>query len=268
MVKCRSSILAPFPVSYIKHALFFLCVSYPVSVCALVFRRVTLSLSSPVWVVEDDLSGHSRLLGLLVGWERQGNGRSGDAVSPTYHPIGSGHCVGACACVCVRVRICHDSLSTRTLSPKPTPVSDSQTKQHHCLDGYDDWGGHWVLSGPDKVRVSVPGWGGLSPVSSLDTSLSLYEGRQERTETHIRTMIYALPCLASSFSFWRSFNELRINGTLPSDPNPPVCCSRCLCLPFVWLVSVPIAARLSDSWVTSERQSTWQPESARTASRA
>lgn len=35
----------------------------------------------------------------------------------------------------------------------------------------------------------------------------------------------------------------------------------------MWLVSIPIIVRFSDHWVTSEIESTWQPESARTASR-
>lgn len=52
--------------------------------CAGVQVCLTL-ISSPVWVGENDLSGHCRLE--LVGKERQGNGRNGDAVSPTYHHI-------------------------------------------------------------------------------------------------------------------------------------------------------------------------------------
>lgn len=73
-----------------------------------------------------------------------------------------------------------------------------------------------------------------------------------------------LLCLQSSFSFYRSFNELRIKRI---PPNPHVLSFHlCLCLPFVWLVSIPIIARFNDHWVTSEIESTWQPESARTAS--
>ena len=108
-------VLASFPCSYVKRAL--LCVSYPVSVpvctseflCLGVFDRLSVYagvqachtlLSSPVWVVDDDSSGHCRLVVLLVCGERRSNGRNGDAVSPAYHHIDTGHCVGACPRVC------------------------------------------------------------------------------------------------------------------------------------------------------------------------
>lgn len=170
-----------------------------------------------------------------------------------------------CVCVCTFVMT---ACQPAPQLPKPFLSQRSLLSSiTFWMGALGDGGGCGVLSGRDKVRVSGPGWGGLSPVSALEPSAPLLEGRQVRTETHLQYIHNDRSTVTPLIiSFWKSFNDLRINRSL----TPPLLFSfhLFLCLPFVWLVSIPIIARFSDRWVTSEIESTWQPESARTASRA
>lgn len=143
--------------------------------------------------------------------------------------------------------------------------------------------GEW-LKRPHCALVPQTRWGllgqterwAVASVSPRAFIISVLAGGDERGHTHTlkhsqtrsHTMIYAVLCLKLTLSFCRSFNELEINR-IPISP-PPL--RRCplpifVRLPFVWLVSIPIISRFNDHWVTSEIESTWQPESARTASR-
>lgn len=76
----------------------FLCVRVGVYACQ------TL-LTSPIWVVEDDMSGHCRLVVLEVGGvgRKRGEGRGSDVFSLTYHHIDIVCPVRARACVCVHL---------------------------------------------------------------------------------------------------------------------------------------------------------------------
>lgn len=77
------------------HACKHLSVFEYLGVCAGVHVCQTL-LSSPAGVIEDDMAGHCRLMGLVVSGERQGNERSSDTVFLTYHHIDIVLSLGMC----------------------------------------------------------------------------------------------------------------------------------------------------------------------------
>lgn len=99
-----------------------MCVCASVSAC----QRL---LSSPICVVEDNKSGHCRLVVLVVD-EIGEKERNSDVVSLTYHHIDIVYSHYVCLCVCVGVTVVcertgYDSLSTCTPTPKTAPVPAS-----------------------------------------------------------------------------------------------------------------------------------------------
>lgn len=158
--------------------------------------------------------------------------------------------------------ICYDGLSTCTPTPKTAPVP-AFLSQRPLLNSITFWMGTLGDGGAAVCLVVETRWGFLGQAEvgcplCQPWSLQWHCWTRDRWNTHTAHR--------QPFSFEQvimSWEKREVS--LPSSLL--LSFHLRLCLSFVWLVSIPIIARLSDHWVTSEIESTWQPESARTASR-
>lgn len=161
-----------------------LCIFDFLCVCA-----CPIVLRSPVWVVENYLSGHCRLVVLVLDGAGDKTGWGEKQWCSISHI--SSYWYYMCVCAFV-MTACQPAPQLPQPLLSQCPLLSSIT---FWMGTLGDGGGCGALSGRDKVRVSGPGWGGLSPVSALEPSAPPLEGRQVRHTYSTYTMIEAPLCL-------------------------------------------------------------------------